>query len=228
MTASHTPRTRDAARSREAILDAAERLFAARGYDGVSLAGIGAAAGVSRGTPGYFFGAKDALYAAVVARVFAARNAALEPAFAALTAWAAAEPGTQERSLEDVLGEAIEGYLTFLSARPTFVALTQREALDGGRRLAAVPHASTVMQDALVALRSRARRHGLADFDVDEVLVALVSLCFMPLAHRDTLLRGLGIDASGAAFVEGRRRQVLPVVLQLLRAPRSATSTCGT
>ena len=47
---------RNATRSRAAILDAAERLFAERGYDATSLTEVGAAAGVSRGTPGYFFG----------------------------------------------------------------------------------------------------------------------------------------------------------------------------
>ena len=37
-------RRRDAARSREAILDAAERLFAAHGYEATSLQEVGAAA----------------------------------------------------------------------------------------------------------------------------------------------------------------------------------------
>ncbi|MDP9362946.1 MAG: TetR/AcrR family transcriptional regulator, partial [Chloroflexota bacterium] len=65
-------RTRDADRSREAILDAAEALFAERGYEGASLQEIGRAAGVSRGTPGYFFGSKERLYQAVLERAFAA------------------------------------------------------------------------------------------------------------------------------------------------------------
>ena len=59
---------RNAARSREAILDAAEELFADRGYDATSLTDVGAAAGVSRGTPGYFFGGKEQLYRAVLER----------------------------------------------------------------------------------------------------------------------------------------------------------------
>ena len=62
---------RDASRSRAAILDAAERLFAERGYDATSLTEVGAAAGVSRGTPGYFFGSKADLYRAVLYRAFA-------------------------------------------------------------------------------------------------------------------------------------------------------------
>ena len=61
-------RERNGARTREAILDAAEALFAERGYEATSLNDIGAAASVSRGTPGYFFGSKLELYRAVLAR----------------------------------------------------------------------------------------------------------------------------------------------------------------
>src|SRR6476646_9612071 len=61
---------RNAARSRAAILDAAEKLFAEKGYDATSLSEVGAAAGVSRGTPGYFFGSKQELYDAVLERCF--------------------------------------------------------------------------------------------------------------------------------------------------------------
>src|SRR3712207_8964122 len=52
---------RSAERSRAAILDAAETLFAERGYDAVSLQEIGVAAALSRGAPNYFFGSKQDL-----------------------------------------------------------------------------------------------------------------------------------------------------------------------
>ncbi|HEU4954076.1 MAG TPA: helix-turn-helix domain-containing protein, partial [Gemmatimonadales bacterium] len=63
-------RERNPARSRAAILDAAEKLFAEKGYDATSLSEVGAAAGVSRGTPGYFFGSKQELYDAVLERCY--------------------------------------------------------------------------------------------------------------------------------------------------------------
>src|SRR5262249_62096095 len=56
------PRRRDAARSRQAILDAAERLFAEGGYDAVTLQAVGAAAGVSPGRPRDFFRSTGSLY----------------------------------------------------------------------------------------------------------------------------------------------------------------------
>ena len=65
------PRHRDAERSRSAILDAAAVLFAEQGYLATSLAAVGVRAGLSRGTPGYFFRSKAELYRAVLDRSFA-------------------------------------------------------------------------------------------------------------------------------------------------------------
>ena len=64
-------RVRDAERSKELILDAAEHLFAERGYEETSLSDVGERAGVSRATPGYFFGSKADLHRAVLERCFA-------------------------------------------------------------------------------------------------------------------------------------------------------------
>jgi TetR/AcrR family transcriptional regulator len=207
-------RGRDAERSRQALLDAGEALFAARGYDAVTMAEVGAAAGLSRGAPGYFFGSKDELYGAVLQRVFAARTAALEPAFAPLVAWAR---GEDARSLEAVLAVAVDGYVGFLRARPAFVALSQREAVAGGARLASTPHESPVVEHALRTLRRRARERGLRAFDVQQALIAFVSLCFFPLATRDTLLRTIGADPDSARFDRAHRRQVVGVMLALLK-----------
>jgi TetR/AcrR family fatty acid metabolism transcriptional regulator len=69
---------RDATRTRSLVLDAAERIFARDGWRDTTLAAVGAEAGVSRGTPGYFFGSKSGLYSAMGARlVEAARGVGL-------------------------------------------------------------------------------------------------------------------------------------------------------
>jgi AcrR family transcriptional regulator len=64
-----TPRTgrrTGGADTREAILDAARRLFAERGYDGASLRAIGAEAGVDAALVVHFFGSKAKLLTASV------------------------------------------------------------------------------------------------------------------------------------------------------------------
>src|SRR5438552_8674205 len=111
------PRIRDADRSRKAILAAAETLFAERGFEAVSLHEIGDAAGLSRGTPNYFFGAKEDLYVTVVERVFADREEATKLAFEPVHAWCnSPRPGP----LREALTGAIESYMSFLLARPAF------------------------------------------------------------------------------------------------------------
>jgi AcrR family transcriptional regulator len=202
-------KTRDADRSRRAILQAATRLFAERGYDGTSLADVGAAAGLSRQTPAYFFGSKDKLYAAVLQELFAERERELVPAFAPLIAWA---KGDDDRPLKKVLGKAIDAYLDFLDAHPEFVSLTQREAVDGGRRLTTTPHRSSVMEDAFTALRRASRRRGLRAFDPREAVIAFVALTYFPAAHAQTLLPALGLAADRRA----RRAQALDVMLHLI------------
>ena len=128
------PRRRDADRSRAALLDVAERQFSDHGFDGVSLQEIGAAAGLSRGTPSYFFGNKEGLYGAVLDRVFAGRDEATRAAFAPLTAWAEDRDG-DEAGLRRALGRAVTDYLAFLVDRPAFVRLIGWEDLGGGARL---------------------------------------------------------------------------------------------
>ena len=52
--------------SREAILDAARGLFAARGYDGASIRAIAAQAGVDPGLVMHFFGTKEGVFVAAM------------------------------------------------------------------------------------------------------------------------------------------------------------------
>jgi AcrR family transcriptional regulator len=210
-------KSRDAERSRRAILDAAERLFAARGFDAAGLADIGEAAGVSRGTPSYFFGSKEALYRAVLERMTADRTARLEPAFRPLVEWAEAKQPAEP--LRAVLSGSIGDYLEFLRERPTYVDIVEREALDGGRRLEESEVESTVMEDAFGALRRRARAHGLRSFDVAEVIICVIGLGYMPVAHRETIMRRNGLSYDDPAFLRRRRRHIVDVLLHLIGDP---------
>jgi AcrR family transcriptional regulator len=61
-------RGRDAAATREAILEAAGRAFTARGFDGVGVREIAAAAGCNAALVNRYFGGKETLFAEVMAR----------------------------------------------------------------------------------------------------------------------------------------------------------------
>ena len=66
--------------SRDAILGRALELFARRGYDGVGVAQVAEAAGVTKPTLYYFFHSKEGLLAAVLEEQYASFNHALAEA----------------------------------------------------------------------------------------------------------------------------------------------------
>jgi AcrR family transcriptional regulator len=107
------------------VLAAAERLFAARGYESATIEDIAREAGVSRGTPSYFFGSKRSLYEAVLAEALARARRAVKPAIDAVRA-----RGADER---DVLAAAVDGIVDFVIDDPHFARLVQWEALNGHR-----------------------------------------------------------------------------------------------
>lgn len=213
--ATDTPRIRDAQRSRVAILDAAERLFALHGFRATSLGDIGAAAALSRGTPSYFYGSKEQLYLAVLQRVFADRERATHAAFNPVREWATGAEG----SLERALGGAVRGYMSFLLARPTFVRLLEWEELAGGHRLRAAPRASRAVADAFTALRGAVTSRGLRAFSVDDAVFVFVSLTFSPLTQRSTFMVALRRDLGDPATMDQHVALVVGQLLHLVGPP---------
>lgn len=202
--------TRDADRSREAILKAAEELFAERGFDGISLSDIATGAGLSRGTPSYFFGSKEQLYQAVLERVFRAREEVTRRACQPLLTWAASNP---EAPIREPLNRAIDGYLDFLLGRPSFFKLIQREELSGAIHLQGVARESKAIEEAFAAVRKVAKERNLKEFEVKNAVLLFISLTFFPLAQRSTFMTSLGRDLNDAA---DRRKHVRLSVDQLL------------
>lgn len=200
---------RNPARSREAILDAAEQLFADRGYDATSLTDVGAAAGVSRGTPGYFFGGKEQLYRAVLERCLERVRQAVRSGRE--RALASNEP--PEVVLEGAVGE----YFDFILANPAFVRLLEREALDGGRQLATLPPHLEAAQEALGAIVTELAFDPAEQAEARQLLISMLALSWFHVVHAPTVLRALGIQASDPAFLEERRRHVVNLVVQGLR-----------
>jgi AcrR family transcriptional regulator len=202
---------RDAERSRETLLDAAEALFSERGYDGVSLSEIAAAAGLSRGTPNYFFGSKEQLYQSVLERVFADRQAATAEAIRPVVAWCEREGDAG--GLRRALTAGMEGYMRFLLDRPAFGRFIGWEELAGGRRLKEVNQGSTALSDAFTQVRSVARQRGLASFPVEDAVLLFISLAFSPLTQQHTFLATLGRDLGDPAV---RRRHIKMAVDQMM------------
>ena len=208
---------RNAPRSRAAILEAAERLFAEHGYDATSLNQVGAAAGVSRGTLGYFFGSKAELYRAVLDRAFAEVREAVRAGRARALA--------SSQSPETILAGAVSDYFDFLAARPNFIRLIEREALSGGSQLEGAGHLSAG-QEALAAISAELGLDESVSGDAAQLLLSVISLCWFPLIHARTVVPAVGVDLSDLGALERRRRHVVDLVLHGLRglgSPATAT-----
>jgi AcrR family transcriptional regulator len=69
----------DPAQRRDQILDAANALFAERGYDEVSVEDIASSAGVTRGLVHHYFGGRKQVYIALLERLGSVREEQLPP-----------------------------------------------------------------------------------------------------------------------------------------------------
>ncbi len=210
-------RERNAARTRQRVLDAAETLFAERGYSRTSLNDVGAEAGVSRGTPGYFFGSKASLYQAVIDRCFERVRHAIRSG--------------KERALasgkdaEVVLAGAVSEYFDFMMEHPKFVRLMEWEALSGGSQLQQASPLVEVVREALEAMGAELEVGPSHQQATAQLLLSIISLCSFPLIHSRTALSALGLDPSDPAFAESRKRHVVELVVQGAREQLALAAT---
>jgi AcrR family transcriptional regulator len=114
------PRRQGGERTAERILDAAEQLFAERGYDGTTLRDVATRVGVRPPSLYNHFASKDALYAAVLER-------GIGPVIELLARTAAAPSSDPGKLVSDVM--------EILARRPGLPRLVQHETLAGGQRL---------------------------------------------------------------------------------------------
>lgn len=200
---------RNASRTRDAVLDSAERLFAERGYESTSLNDVGAAAGVSRGTPGYFFRSKELLYRAVLERCLERVRSAVRSGRE--RALASDEPP------EVVLAGAVGEYFDFINANPHFVRLMEWEALSGGAQIETLPPHLEAAQEALGAIVSELALDPSDQAEAEQLLVSMLALSWFHVVHAPTVLRALGVDATTDAYRQERRQHVVNLVLQGVR-----------
>ena len=199
-----TRRTEAADASKKAILDAAETLFAEKGYEATSFQDICDLAEVTRGLPNYFFGSKEQLYRAVLERAFAL------PLSQDLLRFMREQAQRPDSRAEESLTLVIERIFDFLVTHPIFLRLTEWEALNNGRFLGDLPVFFTVLREALQVLREDM---GWQDDEAEQFIIDLTALCWFPVAHANTFLKPLGVDAYNSGFLERRKRHVISLLL---------------
>jgi TetR/AcrR family transcriptional regulator len=140
---------RDAQVTRDGLLAAATQLFAARGYDGVSVAQIAQRAGVTKALVNYHFGGKQKLYLTIMTSTFSEIVERVEEVAAS------ARPAPEQ--LQEFI--ALVGEMA-TTRRPHFPAMMLREVLTGGAHLA--PEVVPYLLRVLGAVR-RIVEHGVSD-----------------------------------------------------------------
>ncbi|MET7466059.1 TetR/AcrR family transcriptional regulator [Nonomuraea sp. NPDC005501] len=118
MTTARTP-TRNRGNRRAEILDAAARLFASRGFHGVSIEDIGAAVGVSGPALYRHFAGKEALLAELLLDV----SSRLRESAAAVVTSAA----TPAASSAETLSALLDVQITFALEQPALITVHDRE-----------------------------------------------------------------------------------------------------
>ncbi len=210
-------RQRNPHRTRDAILDAAAELFAGRGYNATSLADVGARAGVSRGTPGYCFGNKAALYRAVIERAVEDVRRAVHSG----RVRARASGRTPEEILAGVVGE----YFDYLHSHPVFVQLIERAALGGEALPDELRLAVRAGQEAVAAVADELGLDVAPGGEASQLLLSIVSLCWFPVIHGLTVAPAVGVPLASAAALERRRQHIITLVLHGFRGLSAAAAT---
>ena len=194
---------RDTELTKLAILTAAEEVFARHGFEGTSLQQVGDAAGVSRSTPGYFFGNKTALYEAVLARVVERAQTAMLDAHKEIESFT---------TPHEAVAAYVSALVEFLAHDQGYLRLIQREALGGASRIASL--IGPPIEDTLVALAPAAEQAGITP---QRLLLDVFALCWYPFAHEHTLLPALNMRPRDRTFIDDHKEHVVALVRALMR-----------
>ena len=200
--AAHHPRHHNSAETREAILEAAERIFGDGGLEGARTDAIAAAAGVNKALLYYYFRSKEGLYRAVLESYLAAFN---RQALKVLSS---------QGSARSVLLRYINLHFDFIAAHPHHGPLSQRMLMEDQKSLVRLAQQYILPRSkALVRVIERGIRTGeLRRMDSIHAAISLVSLIVFYFSSASVLRAVGGIDPYAKANVKRRREEVLEFV----------------
>lgn len=121
-------RQRDAEVAREAILEAAEEVFAREGFAGARIETIGTEAGYNKSLIFHYFGGKEGLYQAIMVRL---KKRMMDGYLEPLTAFVQCSDEMSVSRLRIFLELSVDRYLTFLSQNPRNLRIMAWEAAEG-------------------------------------------------------------------------------------------------
>jgi TetR/AcrR family transcriptional regulator len=209
-------RAHDAAGAREAILDAAEAVFAEHGYDGARIEAIARGSSYNSGLIFHYFGDKLGLYAEVVRRADGEMSVLQAGALAPLLAGKI--DVSDAAAFRDLLEKIVALNFDYLVDHPRFMRIMLWEQAEGWQTFAKIfSRFDADFSESFAALFRKARAAGLLRFDAPPMIqlslileVCMAFLAFMPL-YSMALRPGEG-TFSTAALPEARAYVVAFVV----------------
>jgi AcrR family transcriptional regulator len=189
--------------SRDRILDAAETLFAKRGYAGIGLSEVAEVVGLGKSSLFHHFKSKPQLYAAVAGRILARIEERLVRSLAR-----GGDPLVRlERWLDDLVD--------LLAANPTYARLLLRSLFedddlpgDMPEEVAAQRAIAGILGSVGALLREGMRDGLFRAAPVPHVLLTLIGAVIFPFASGDFGAEVLGRDIFDAAEVRRRKREL--------------------
>jgi TetR/AcrR family transcriptional regulator len=176
--------------TRTVILDAAEELFASRGYSATTVKQIGKVAGVNSALLYYYFADKDTLYREVLGRLMTGLMTEGGKALDSATA-----PEDAIRALLHAQGKA-------LSSRPTFARLIARELVDheGSHATQLIAQLAAGVFTRLCDMIREGQRTGIFRAELDPKFAAISCISQIVYFHiaRPAVRILLGQDGKGA------------------------------
>lgn len=203
------PRSRDADRTQQSILAAAQDEFSAAGFNGARMERIAARAQVNKRLVYYYFGSKEELFLAVLEKTYADIRAAEKT-----LELEHVEPATAIRRL-------VEFTWDYYLANPHFVTLLNSENLHQAahlKRSSRIREMNSPLVQLLDDVVARGQRSGLFRGGVDPVqlYVSIAALCYFYLSNNATLSTIFGRDLKSPAALSERLSHMTEVVMGYL------------
>jgi AcrR family transcriptional regulator len=191
---------------KEEILDVATRLFAERGYEGTSMNDVAERVGMRKASLFYHFATKDSLYEAVLERLVASLQVALEAIY------------VSSGTYEDRLDAVTETVVTVLASHPYAARLLLREAMDWGpviREGKLLDRILLVLEAGAAWLRAGQEQGVFVEGDPKQLVLSSMGLHFLPFALGQLVERYMGKDVFDEAFVAARLKALKTQVRDL-------------
>jgi AcrR family transcriptional regulator len=189
------PRAEPVEEQQRRIVAEARRAFSARGYDGVTVAEIAAAANVARPAVYEAVGDKEAILLAVAEQMTAELIDAFDARLAAIE--------HLDRPLSQVLRDDLAWFVDWIRADPSFVAITRLSGALAAQGPDPVTHARQRMEDRLTELHiERATRWGVDRGESARVISLLVMALAEAIAYRTSREDGWPPEAAAAIAID--------------------------